>query len=222
MKLTPSQNAPECRLVLIAPAQALIPDSLARVETGPRHHELLTSAQRLRGKVYLQDGAIRSSEVSPDGRHCHPADECAWHLLLLDRNGEVRGCSRYVAHPNNIAFSQLGVRNAALARSIEWASRLRTAVDSEVAQARLRQIAYVEVGGWALEPAMRHTAEAIRIALATYSLARLLGGCIGITTATTRHCSSAILRKIGGRRLRVQELETSEVEIQPYYDPQYE
>jgi hypothetical protein len=116
-----------------------------------------------------------------------------------------------------VHFSQLGIREAALAHSKEWGDALRSSIDAGVAEARSRGVAFVEVGGWALDPAMRRTAEAVRIALATYSLARLLGGCIGITTATRRHCSAAILRKIGGDSLRI-----NQVELPPYFDPQYE
>ncbi len=218
MKLVPNQNAAHGRLVLLAPPQARIPGSFLRVEAGSHHHErLLLGAQRLRAKVYMEDGAIRETEISRDGRHVHPADDRGWHLLLLDRNGEVCGCSRYLAYPNTVSFPQLGVGKAALARSPEWGMKLRTAIETEVAEARRRGLAYVEVGGWALDPSVRRTAEAVRIALATYSLARVLGGCIGITTATRRHCSAAILRRIGGRRVRF-----GEVEIPPYFDPQYE
>jgi hypothetical protein len=218
MQLVPNQDAPHSRLILLAPPNAGIPGSFARVETSSQHHErLLRGVQRLRAKLYTDEGAIRDSEVSRDGRHRQPVDQRAWHLLSLDRNGEVCGCSRYIAHPNTVAFSQLGVRKAALAHSGEWGMPLRTAIDAEVGEARRRGIAYVEVGGWALDPAMRRSTEALRIALATFSLARILGGCVGITTATTRNCSAAILRKIGGRPLEV-----GKVELPPYYDPQYE
>ena len=165
----------------------------------------------------MEDGAIRASEVSQDGRHVHAADGRGWHVLSLDRNGEVGGCSRYLAHPNTVDFFQLGVREAALAHSCEGGAILRTALDSEVAKARHRGVAFVEVGGWALDPSMRCTAEAVRIALATYSLARVLGGCIGIAGATKRHCSAAILRRIGGRPLRI-----NEFELPSYYDPRFE
>src|ERR1700733_220559 len=187
MKRVPNQNAAHGGLVLLAPLMARIPGSFAKVESGsPQHEHFLHSAQRLRAKLYREDGAIRESEISWDGRHQHPADECAWHVLSLDENGEVCGCSRYIAYPNTVHFSQLGVRDAALAHSFEWGMRLRGALDSEVAEARRRGLAYVEVGGWALDSSMRRTAEAIRIALATYSLARLLGGCLGLATATRR------------------------------------
>ncbi|HEY1754155.1 MAG TPA: hypothetical protein VGG72_02075 [Bryobacteraceae bacterium] len=217
MMLVPNYKTPHGRLVVLAPPEVRIPGSFTRVENSSRQHEhLLRSLQRLRARLYTQDGAIRASEVSRDGRHRHPADERGWHLLALDANGEVGGCSRYVSYPNTVAFAQLGVRKAALAHSPEWGPALRRAIDSEITHARERGLAYVEVGGWALDPALRGSVEAVRIALATYSLARLLGGCIGITTATRRHCSSAILRKIGGRRVQI-----GAAEIPAYHDPQY-
>jgi len=52
--------------------------------------------------------------------------------------------------------------------------------------------------------------------MATYSLARILGGCVGITTATERHHSSSILRRIGGHSLQYRG-----TELPSYYDPQY-
>jgi hypothetical protein len=166
--------------------------------------------------VYVEDGAIRESEVTRDGRHRHPADESAWHLVSLDEAGEVCGCSRYIEHPNTVQFRELGVRKAALAHSKDWGMALRAAINAEVAEARRRDLSYVEVGGWALDSSMRRSAEGVRIALATYSLARILGGCIGITTATRRHCSATILRKIGGQPMRIDQFE-----IPPYFDPQY-
>jgi hypothetical protein len=217
MNLVPNPNA-QSRLVVLAPPKARIPCSFGGVHRSSRHYErLLSGAQRLRAKVYVEDGAIGESEVSRDGRHRHPADEFAWHLLSLNEFGDVCGCSRYVAHPNTVQFGQLGIRKAALARSKEWGMALRAAIDSEVAVAKRRDLAYVEVGGWALDSSMRRTGEGIRIALATYSLARVLGGCIGITTATRRHCSATILRKIGGQPMRIDKFE-----IPPYYDPQYD
>src|SRR5262249_37720941 len=58
--------------------------------------------------------------------------------------------------------------------------------------------------------------EPLRIILATYGLLELLGGCTGVATATSRHHSSAILRRIGLRGLQ-----WNGVEMPPYYDPQY-
>ena len=74
----------------------------------------------------------------------------------------------------------------------------------------------MEVVGWALSKERRCTGEALRTALATYSLAEILGGCIGLATATVRHRSASILRRIGGRSL-----EFGGEMLPPYYDPQY-
>jgi hypothetical protein len=90
-------------------------------------------------------------------------------------------------------------------------------MESEIALARRLRVAYVEVGGWALAPEFRGTSEALRIALGSFSLARLLGGCIGVTTATERHCSASILRRIGGQPLKVQG-----IEIPRYFDPRFD
>jgi hypothetical protein len=62
----------------------------------------------------------------------------------------------------------------------------------------------------------RRTTQAATTALSTYALAETLGGCIGITTATVRHCSSRILRKLGGRSL-----ECGDQLLPSYFDAQY-
>jgi hypothetical protein len=137
-------------------------------------------------------------------------------LLALNDAGDVLGCARYLAHDNRVPFAQLGVRRAALAQSEPWEQKLRWAVETDLLLARKRNYAYVELGGWALHQELRGSTEAIRIALAAYALGRNLGGCIGITTATTRHCSSSILRRIGG-----QSLAAGGSELPSYYDPNY-
>ena len=55
------------------------------------------------------------------------------------------------------------------------------------------------------------------LALAAYSLGRLFGGALGLTTATVRHSSSAILRRLGGSHLQA-----NGTFVPPYYDPRYQ
>src|ERR1035437_9638097 len=218
MNLVPGVNADHGRLLLLAPADAVIPNTLTGVEWDPqRHGDLLAELQRLRGRVYLEDGAIERSELSPDGRYVQPADERAWHLITLNGHGEICGCARYMAYSGRLHFDDTGVSNAPLSRAFEWAVSFQTAVESEIELANRLGIAYVEVGGWALAPELRCTSEALRIALGKFSMARLLGGCIGLTTATGRHCSASILRRIGG-----QPLMTEGLEIPRYFDPHYD
>ena len=218
MNLVPVMNAGQSRLLLLAPATASVPDTFREVEWNPQYHtEVLTGIQRLRGQAYVEDGAIDTSELEPDGRYAQEVDDQAWHLVSLNGKGDVCGCARYVAHSRRLRFSKVGVSQSPLARSLEWAPYFRSAVESEIDLAGRRGVDYVEVGGWALTTELRCTSEALRIALGMFSVARLLGGCIGITTATRRHCSSSILRRIGGTSLM-----TNGVEIPRYFDPRYD
>jgi hypothetical protein len=217
MNLVPNENAGHGSLLLLAPADAEIPRVLTGVEWNPqRHGSLLAGLQRLRGRVYLEDGAIERSALSPDGRYIQAADEEAWHLIALNANGFVSGCARYMAHSGHVHFDDTGLSNSPLSWSAEWASSLRIAVQFEIERANRLGIDFVEVGGWALAQELRGTGAALRIALGTFSVARLLGGCIGLTTATSRHSSASILGRIGG-----QPLTAGGREIPGYFDLAY-
>jgi hypothetical protein len=218
--IRPQQQAEtgKTRLLLLAPQFANIPPVFRDLRyDAERHAQLLAGMQRLRGNVYVQDGAIGPQEISADGRHRLAIDCDSWHLLAIDREGAICGCVRYRAHANTTSFQQLWVGRSALASSPVWGARFRSAVESGLQQARRRNVAYVEVGGWAIEAQHRYTTEALHIALATYSLAGALGGCLGITTATTRHSSSGILRRLGGSSLVCMG-----DALPPYYDPQFQ
>jgi hypothetical protein len=213
-RLTQTKRA---SLVLVAPAGAVLPHHLENVQYDSYCHEgLVASMQCLRGASYLQDGAIQADALSSDGRHRLAIDSESWHLLSVNADGVVQGCIRYRNLPHNVNFEDLWVRNSELARSEDTRHRFRGAVESELERARHRGISYAEVGGWAISAEFRMSAEALRTALATYALARVLGGSLGITTATARHCSSTILRKIGGSSLQ-----WDGAALAPYYDPQY-
>ena len=204
-------------LVLLAPRDSFIPTSFTRCSADRhRHARWLRETQKVRGSIYLADGALQASQLSPDGRHVQASDEDSWHLLAVNGNGEVQGCARYRHLTGNVGFDDLAVRDSWLARCAEWGPSMRAAVELVIGRAKQRGTAFAEVGGWAIVPEKRCTAEALRIALATFSLAQTLGGCVGISTATERHRSSSILRRIGGRSLEV-----GGTELPAYYDPQY-
>jgi hypothetical protein len=205
-------------LVLLAPAHSVVPKSFTRrCIDRSQHSEWLSEAQRMRGGVYLEDGAVQASQLTADGRHVQHTDYDSWHLLAVGGNGEVQGCARYRHLTGKIGFDDLAVRESWLAQCDEWGHSLRAAVESEIGRAKQRGAAFSEVGGWAIVPEKRCTVAALRIAMATYSLAQMLGGCVGISTATERHRSSSILRRIGGRSL-----EHGGTELPAYYDPQYQ
>jgi hypothetical protein len=208
-------NSLDDRLVLLAP-NAAVSGLFQNIETDSRQHaQLVREMQTLRGSVYLQEGAIGRDELSAEGLHETAEDERSWHLLTLDKNRRVSGCIWYLEHDTDVSVDQLRVRHTPLARS-GWREKLWSGVEAEVARARRFGLNYIEAGGWAVSPESRCTTDGLVLAIGSFSLARLRGDCLGITTATVRHCSSSILRRLGGAPLKA-----DEAILPRYYDPRY-
>lgn len=204
------------RTILLAPPSQDLTEVFQSVQVNrAQHGRLLSQIQRLRGRVYLEDGAIEDHQLTADGRFVHPRDPISWQLLVTDPDGQVSGCLRY-SPSGHASFHHLDVARSALACSDKWGMRLREAVEARKADAQRREVPYGELGGWALTEQLRGSREALRMALVFYALGRTLGGAVATTTATTRHRSSTILRKVGGAVLA-----TNGIELPPYYDPQY-
>jgi hypothetical protein len=204
------------RYALLAPEPATT-NCFHKVSTDSNGHGLmLAEAQKLRGRCYLEMGALDPSQLTDDGRHISDADRRSWHLVTMDDRGEVVACLRYLAHPVTVSFTELTIAHSALAKSTEWGHHLRDAVGRELRCARRLGYSYVEMGGWAITEALRCTTEALRMVVTAYALAQLWGGALGITTASLRSCSASILRRIGGRKL-----DADGVELPAYCDAQY-
>ena len=205
------------RFLVLAPGcvSSLGPFRRAVVDT-VQYQSRVAELQRLRGRVYLEDGAIQASQLTADGRHIQGIDASSWHLLALDASDRISGCVRCHRYEGRVAFEQLGVRDSAMALSDVWGRKLQAAVEADLACALQREVGYAEVGGWAIQRQRRCTGDALRLAAATFGLGQLLGGCLGITTATVRHHSSSILRRIGGHPMHWQG-----GELPSYYDPKY-
>lgn len=199
MKLNPIFR----KLILLAPAGARIPASLNQEKVScnaRRHEDYLSDLQRLRGGVYLEDGAIHASQLI-DGRHVVQADYSSWHLLVLDHEGKTCGCVRYRDHAGSVEFSQLTAAQSSLADCPQWGGKMRAAVEDELLLSQALELPFVEIGGWALDPEIRGTVEALRMVLGAYAFSREFGGAVGLATATVRHSSASILRRIGGQPL---------------------
>lgn len=204
------------RLVLLAP-KASVPTRFHNVEADSRRHAFFVrQMQALRGSVYLHDGAIGREQLSSEGLHETAEDERSWHLLTLDKHRRVSGCAWYLEHDSLVRVDELRVRHTPLARS-GWREKLWAGVETELERARQLGLRYVEVGGWAVSAESRCTSEGLVLALAGYSLGRIRGGCLGITTATVRHGSSSILRRLGGAPLVA-----GDATVPRYYDPRYD
>jgi hypothetical protein len=165
--------------------------------------------QMLRGNVYREYAGIAAT-LLPDGRHWHRLDDKSWHIVLQSERGEVVGCARYRAI--NI-FDELICSKAAVALSPTTGPAFRSIFAQQVADARRRGLHYGEASAWALNENARCSTAAVNIALMSFALAEWLGGGVGLTTASTRHHASSILRRIGGTRLGG---------FEPYYEPMFD
>jgi hypothetical protein len=198
------------RFKILAPFLREVPTTLINATVDPKaHSKSVFDLQLLRGTVYREAGPI-ASQLLPDGRHYQAIDTECWHILLETDNGRMLGCSRY--RPVRSGFEQLGVCNSALAHSQRYGPLLRSAIEMEMAQARKHNVHFGEAGMWAVRPEVRCSTAAVNIALMTFVVAEKLGGGLGITTATRRYHSAAILCRLGGRRLG---------ELPAYYEPKY-
>jgi hypothetical protein len=212
-----SQSKKHLQFVILPPSKGVVSKVFRNVEINNSRHEfLMAEMQRLRGRAYLQDGAILAKDLSSTGRHKLPVDERSWHVLALDKDGGVSACLRYLDEGAADRFDHLWIRRAAISGCPEWGSRFRETVEREMHQARREGLGFGEVGGWAVAESFRWTVEPLRIILATYGLLELLGGCVGVATATFRHKSASILRRIG-----LSSLLSDGGELPPYYDAQY-
>ncbi len=205
------------QFVVLPPVGVRVSRAFRRIEFDNQHHfRLLAGMQRLRGKTYLEDGAIRPIDLTADGRHQTVSDTRAWHVLSVDRESRVTACIRYLDERNSQGFRDLSVSQAPLAHCPRQGWKLRQAVTTTMEQARQMNMGFGSVGGWAAAAEARRTSSPVAIILAAYGLLELLGGCAGVATATFRHRSASMLRRIG-----LTPLSWSGSELPPYFDPQY-
>ena len=207
------------RLVILAPPDAEIPRNFRNVVgAGRLHTRLLSDVQRLRGRVYAEDGAIEGHHLCSKGRHKTPEDDFSWHIASLNSDGDVVACAWYRLYPADADVSDLRVQKCPLFHHTTWRDPLREALEVDLQRARTDGIGYAEVGGWAIDKPHRCSPHFLLLACAAYTLSRTLGNAICMATATARHSSAQILRRLGGAPLKVAgELR----EIPPYFDDDY-
>lgn len=179
------------------------------------HMRLLEAVQRFRGEHYLNDGALTRENLTVDGRHKQAADSESWHLILQDADGDLVSCARYwpILNPT---FDLTSVSRSALAQS-EWRPHLMRVVEMSIRKAQARSAHFAELGGWCVAPSARKSTQAIRSVLLMYALGEVLGGTVGLSTATKRHSSSSILQRLGARVANI-----DGNELPSYYEPMFD
>lgn len=195
------------RFVILAPQKGETPRlSMDVTRDKIQYARLLSEMQRLRGRIALREGVIAASAL--------PGDERSWHLLRLRGGGEVVGCARLLVHPRNVEYTRLRIAASWVARCAVWARSVREAVESELRRARLNGLMTIEPGGWVVDENLGSSCDAVSIALGAFAWAKILGDCVGFLTATVKHGSSTILRRLGGRNLQ-----TAGKTIPRYFEP---
>lgn len=209
----PPQTRPPLSLLVLPPSDI-------RLQSAPgtrrlNRSDLIARMQRLRGRIYLQDGAIEEEAVL-DGRHRTPQDARSWHLLMEDADGEIRGCVRAQVHHPETRLSSLAAYRATRAMDLDWGTKCKSALLAELRLAHRLKVPVLEFGGLAVDERIRGSSALVKMAAAIQSLAEHLGGAIGIGTVTRRHNTTAMLRRLGGQSLEVKG------DLLPcYYDPRY-
>jgi hypothetical protein len=126
------------RIVFVAPSTAAVSDTFHNVNVDAgRHERLVRDVQRMRGSIYVKDGALQPHQLTADGRHQTPEDETSWHMLLLDRHQQVTACALYLEHDHNdVTFDQLRARHCPLTSEPEWRPTVERAIETELDRAR--------------------------------------------------------------------------------------
>lgn len=204
--------------VMLAPSGGEIPISLRdTLQSNPQaHSKLLSDVQILRGRIAVREGAVSQSLLDGFGRHHMPGDLDSWHLVKLDKAGRIRGCARILVHSHNVKFADMRLAHSEIAKNPLWHCRVRTAVEADIVSSKKRQCILLEPGGWVVEEDCRGGKDAATIALSAIACSQFQGNCVAYLTATVKHGSSAILRRLGAKPLMC-----GKEELPRYYDPTY-
>jgi hypothetical protein len=206
------------RFFILAPVNASVPGAFRnRWNDSEIYDQILADMQRMRGRIALCEGAVGKDDLDEDGRHHMAGDEKSWHLIRMGTNGEVLGCARILVHSTSARFPTLRLASSSLAKDPEWSRQLRWTVESDIAVARKKNWTLLEPGGWVLDERLRGSSEATTIALSAIAWSQLMGECLAYITATVKHGSSSMMRRLGGESVRF-----GGNEMPRYYEPHYQ
>jgi hypothetical protein len=206
-------------LTIVAPSVAQVPDWLSNVLANERvYQEVIEEIQRFRGYVYVQDKAIPSSALDEQGRHYSEYDYRAWHIIFRERRQELCGAIRvglvdYGDYGDTEESDPLQVLQFLSHIPSDTKAPLETAVRRFLDNCRTLAPSICEPGAWAVAEDVRKSRVAPILAASIWSLGRVMGGGIGVATATTRHGSADILKKMGGFDLFL-----NGMPLVPFYD----
>ena len=162
------------------------------------HRAAISEIQRFRGRVYVTDGAIPAGALDEEGRHYQEFDFENYHLCLRDLRRQIRGCLRLRLHEPAVQVRDLRLSEVIERMPAELAELSHRAVTSLFALSQREGIRVGEVGGWAVDEGLRNSRVSVLLPVGCWAVYPLLAHVLAVASTTSRHQSSAILKRIGG------------------------
>jgi hypothetical protein len=169
-----------------------------RFSSPAEHRAAISEVQRFRGRVYVADGAIPASALDEEGRHYQEFDFENYHLCLRNSQGDIGGCFRLSFYRPAANVEDLKLYELIERMPLDLAQNSHAALRALVVSSRAEGVHIVEAGGWGLDEELRQSRAAMLPPLAGWALCQIMGDALVAASATTRHHSSTILKRIGG------------------------
>ena len=201
-------------LSVVAPRNAILPRQVTRGRIDPAAHRLRVSEiQAVRGQIYFEDGAIPKSALDAQGRYGAEGDFDHWHVVVSDSASNVCGCVRLrLLHPDQ-DLNELHTYKVLARLPEDQQGRYLRAADAHRMKALDDNVSFGEVSGLALTKKFRRSSAGITLAVACWSVFRLLGNAMPLGTSTLRHGWAERLQGLGGFALTC-----GNEPLPPFYD----
>jgi hypothetical protein len=163
------------QLCLLAPSLSHLPDGFANVrQQADVYDRLLTDAQRLRGRIYQAEGAISAEAMDAWDRYVCPQDTDAWHILLRDGCGHVRGAMRitFFRTAATVPIERLHAFDLVQRAPDPVRQEYSDALQSFLNDALLEKPFFFEAGGLVLDTEVRNSRRSTVLTAANWSRAR--------------------------------------------------
>ena len=188
-------------LCLLAPVGAPLAGFQNVIHDTDQYQNLLSETQRLRGQVYLDDGAISNDDLDSQQRYVVKDDSLSWHILLRNADCQVVGVSRMRLFPHKdgpAPFDQLHAVSIIERAPESVRDSYRNILHQYVMDAYEKVPYFIECGGLALLPEARLSRGVVLLISSICAMSRFQGGGLGVAAATERNGFSSILRRSFG------------------------
>jgi hypothetical protein len=203
---------------IVAPGASAVPSSFEQtVCDSERCSRRISEIQRLRGQVYLADGAIRKEDLTADGRQVDPADDSAWHIVITGSGQEVVGCIRIAHLGMSPSFSQFHQHEIIERMPEPSRGHYRLAFQNVISDPNKKEIGFGDTGAWAVAKGAHNHGLGVALIIVGWALYRHLGDAWVMAMATQRHRASELLKALGASALAM-----DGVPLPSFFDPAYD